>query len=134
MRDRGVEACRVHIERVFQHIDEHRRGADQRHHLGRSGEGEGGHEHRVARADVPRAQDEHQRIGAVGAGDGVLHAGERGQLLFKLPDLRTQNPLPAFDGGGDGTVDFAGDAAALGLKIDEGNGPNSILLHAGWLC
>ena len=52
----------------------------------------------------------------------MLDAGPGRQILFELGDLRPQNPLAAFDGGLDGLVERLAQAAALGLKIDEGDG------------
>ena len=121
-RDRGLKACRIHVEGVGQDIHEHRRGTRQRHHFRGSGEGEGRHEHRIARTDAPGAQDQEQRVGAIGAGDGVLHAGPLRDVLFELRHLRTQNPLAAFHSRLDGSLQRRAQAAALGLQIDKGDG------------
>ncbi len=85
-------------------------------------EGEGRHEHRVARPHAPGAQDQQQRIGAIGAGDGVFHARPCGDVLLELRHLRTQNPLAAFHGGLDGGFQRRAQAAALGLQINKGDG------------
>ena len=52
----------------------------------------------------------------------MLDAGPGGKVLFQLRHLRPQDPLPAFHGGRDGAIERLAQAAALGLKIDEGNG------------
>jgi hypothetical protein len=44
------------------------------------------------------------------------------EVFFKLGDLRSQHPLPAFHGGLNGLGQGFAQAAALGLKIDEGDG------------
>ncbi len=81
--DGGLEAGGVHVVGVGQDIDEDRAGADERHDFGAGDEGEAGHEHRVARPDVPGAQRDQQGVGAVGAGERVLRAGERCERLLE---------------------------------------------------
>ena len=63
-----------------QHIDEDRRRAEPGHDFGGRGEGEGRHEHRLARLDALRHQRQPQRVGAVGAAEHVLGAAEFGEL------------------------------------------------------
>ena len=60
-------------------------------------------------------------IGAVGAGDGMLDPRPGGDLLFELGHLRSQDPLSAFHRTLDGGLERRTQAAALSLKIDEGD-------------
>jgi len=70
---------------------------------------------KAAAEDAPRTEDKKQRIGTIGAGDGVFHASPMCDVLFELRHLRTQNPLTAFDGGLYGFIERFAKAAALGL-------------------
>ena len=85
--DRRFEAGDVDIVGVGIDVDEHRLGLGQRHHFGGRGEGEARHEHRIARSDAGGVERQQQRVGAVGAGDGVLDADIGGDLA-----ARTRRP------------------------------------------
>ena len=51
-----------------------------------------------------------------------LTPGPGREVLFQLRHLRPQDPLPAFDRRLDGRVERLAQAAALGLKVDKGDG------------
>ena len=117
--DRRFEAGDVDIVGVGIDVDEHRLGLGQRHHLGGRGEGEARHEHRVARSDAGRIERQQQRVGAVGAGDGVLDADIGGDLALELGDLRPENVFAAVDDAIDGGLEAVAEPFALRAEIDE---------------
>ena len=88
--DRRFEAGDIDIVGVGIDVDEHRLGLGQRHHLGGRGEGEARHEDRIARPDAGRIERQQQRVGAVGAGNGVPDADIGGDLALELGDFRAR--------------------------------------------
>ena len=121
-RDRKLEARRVEVEAVLDDVDEDRRRAEPRHHLGRRREGEARADHRVAGADAFRHQHHGERVGAVGAGDDVARAAEGRKLRFERRDLRPEDVGAMVDDAQDRLVHCGADARALGAKVDEGQG------------
>ena len=117
----SLELADVDIEVGGLDVDEHRRRADQCHRLRRGGEGEVGHDHRVALADALGHQGELQSVGAVAASDREARAAECRQLRLEGGDFRSRNENAMVEHPRDRRIDLAGDAPALGGKIDEGN-------------
>jgi hypothetical protein len=52
----------------------------------------------------------------------MFDAAKLRKPLLQFAHLRAQDPLSAFDGGGDGLVQGLAQATALSLKIDKGDG------------
>ena len=117
--DRRFEARNVDVVGVGIDVDEDRLGLGQRHDLGGRGEGEARHEHRIARSDAGRHERQQQRVGAVGAADGVLDPDIGRDLAFELGDLRPQNILAAVDDALDGGLQPVAKPFALRAEIDE---------------
>ena len=100
-------------------------------HLDRGDEGEGGHEHGVARADALGHQRQQQRIGAVRASDAVPRAAEGRKLPLELGDLGPQNELAVVQHGGDRPLDAVAKPFALRGEVDKGrNGLRAVFAHA----
>ncbi len=115
---RGQLLC-VDIEGVGFDVDEDRRGADQRHHFGGGAEGERRADDGVAGTDALGAQRQHQRVGAAGAGDGMLGAAEGGELALEGAHLRAEHELAVVEHARDRGVDGGAETAALGRDVDE---------------
>jgi len=117
-RDRG----RQDVERVGLDVDEHRRGADVVDRAGRREEGEWCGDHLVAAAHVERAQREQERIGAVGAADGMAGVRERRDFALELRDgLAEDEQLRVHDAHHRGD-DFVTDGRVLCLQIEQRDG------------
>ena len=102
-------------------VDEDRGRADQHRDFRGGAEGEGRADHRVARADAERAQAEHQRIGAAGAGDRMTRSAEGGKLGLEGADFRADDELAVGEHPRDRIVDRGAETLALGGEVDEGN-------------
>ena len=103
-------------------IGEHRRRAEERHHLGGRAEREGRADDGVAGADALRHQHQQQRVGAARAGHHVAGAAELGERRFERPHLGTENELAVLEHARDRGVDPAAEPAALGGNVDERDG------------
>jgi hypothetical protein len=120
--DAGLEAGRVHVERVLEHVDEDGRRVIPGDDLRGRGEGEGRAQDRIARLDAQRHQAEAERVGAVGAGQYVLGAAERRQLLLQFGHLGAHDVLAVVDDAQHGFVHALADPAPLGAEVDEFDG------------
>src|SRR3984893_924836 len=118
-RDTGLEAHRVHVERLFEYIDKDRDRIEPADDFGSSGKREGWHEHRLARLDALRHQREPQSVGAVGAAQYVLGAAEGGELLLEDGDLGAHDVFAVVDDTENRLVDAAAEAPPLRAQIDE---------------
>ena len=128
--ERGGKTLGVDIEGRFVDVDENRRGADQRRHLGGGAEGEGGAEHGIARADALRHQRQHQRVGAARAGHGMAGAAEPGERGFELAHLGAEDELAMVKHALDRLVDDGSETAALRRYVDERDGRQlRVLVH-----
>jgi hypothetical protein len=85
--DSGLQAGRIEIERLLDHVHEHRRSAGERDDLSSGDEGEGRHEHGIPRADASRHQRMQQRIGAACASEHVPGAAKIARALLKFGHL-----------------------------------------------
>ncbi len=117
--DAGLEARRVHVEGVFEHIDENRDRIEPGDDFGGRRKCEGRYEDRLARLEAFRHQREPQRIGAVGAGQHVLGAAKGGKLLLESADLGAHDVFAMIDHTQDRLVDPPPEAPALRAQIDE---------------
>src|ERR1700730_9392343 len=66
--NRGTETVWVDIERIIEHVDKDRRGADKGHDLRRRRECECWAKHGITWAYLPRHQPEKQGIGSIATG------------------------------------------------------------------
>jgi hypothetical protein len=91
----------------------------QGHDLGRGGEGEGGNEDGIARADAGRHQRQKKRIRAARAADGVADADIVGQLCLEGRHIGAVNVAAIGNDTGNGRLYPAGQPFALALEIDK---------------
>src|SRR5690606_649027 len=98
---------------------EYRLGAAQRHYLRRRRKGEGRAENRVPRTDLRRHQRQQQRVGTVGAGDGMLDADIFGDLLLEFRRFGMQNVATTVDDTIDRGLEPVPDPPPLCTKINE---------------
>ena len=109
----------VDEERVVVDVDEHRRRADVDDRLDRRDERVGGHDDLVARTDAEPAQDQLDRVGAVGDADAFGDAAVLGVLGFEGRDVRAADEAV---GGGDlrpRFVELVGDLGVLAGEVEE---------------
>ena len=124
LRDGGVDACRVQVERVRVDVGEDGRRAEQRGGLGRGDERERRADHLVARANAERHQRDLERVGPVGDAEGVdllvsAEARDVGrQILLEGGHEGTAHERAAVQHGGDGGVDLGAGGVDLRPQVD----------------
>ena len=103
-RDGGADGLGGDVQRHRVHVHQHGVGAEVAHHLHRGGEGEGGRDHLVARADAQGFQCEVQAGGGRVDGDGLQSAAPQvvGEGLFEGAGLRAGGHPARAQGVGDG--------------------------------
>ena len=97
LRDRRLGRVRVEAQGHRVDVGEHRRRAAACDRLSGRVERERGADDLVARADLERVEHEHERVGAVGAADRVLHAELLGGLALERLDLGAEDEATALE-------------------------------------
>ncbi len=109
----------IHVVGVGIDIDENRLCTNKRNNFSSRCKRERRNENCMARADAARHQRHLQGVGAVGAGDHMLHAQIFTELLFELSHFRTENVTAFRNNLGNGGIKTVFDTRALRSKINE---------------
>ncbi len=123
--DGGFQLYRIDIVGIGLDIDKHRLGASHRHDFGGGDEGECRHEHRIPFTNAQTQQDQFDGVGAVGAAEGMLRAGEFRQVGFECPDFRAHDIGAMLDDLEDGVLNLRADTFALDAEVDKRNSHGS---------
>ncbi len=119
--DRPHDARRRDVEGRLVDVGEHRRGAEQHHHLRGRAEREGRADHRIARPDALRHQHQRERVGTARAAHHVPRAAELRQRLLERAHLGAENELAVIEDARDRNVYLVAEPATLRCNVDERN-------------
>ena len=117
--DLPLKARGVKVVGVGGDVAEHAHRAEHGGRLRGGDEGHIGGEHRVPLPHAQRHKGKLEGIGAVGAGDAVLAAGEGGKLGFQLLDIFTADERGGIQNILYVRVNFVLERGVLGFQVDE---------------
>ncbi len=119
--DPALDVGGVEVERHRVDLREDRGGATARDRLGGRVERERRADHLVAGADPHRIEDEHERVGAVCAADGVERAEQRSRLALERLDLRPEDEAAGLERARECLLQLRDQRRVLRLDVNVGN-------------
>jgi len=120
-RDGLGHLVHVDVQGLWINVHKHRLGTDIGDRFGGCDEGERCRDHLVTRANARRQHGQMQRIGAVGAGDGVLDAQVLGRFGLEGLHIGTQDVLGCVERGRHRGLDLGLEVAVLARQVNHGN-------------
>ena len=120
--DLTLKACGIKVVGVGGNVAENAHRAEHGGRLRGGNEGHIGGEHRVPLPHAQRHEGKLEGIGAVGAGDAVLAAGEGGKLRFQFLDIFTADERSGVQNILHIRVNFVLKGGVLGFQVDELHG------------